>query len=513
MASSHSQQDGNPSTSDLFIGQLDAMMNTVQGHSRSLKESELQWKQLVLKLSEIGTTIKLVISRMEEIEAYLQQLRGPESECEESSHHNEEETVRSYIEGVSCFVMPKLKTILKKGEEWVSPSFYTYNHGYKMCLIARGHLMGSGEVALLLNLCATSGEYDNKLNWPAKFCVMLEIINKQGGANLMFRGGKNKWNCPQENLIPLGFGRDSQNPQEYIIVDVRDLADCIENNSLELKISMCPLRTKRTSIQMAPIHDDLTKTIKPKYQNDEVGASAKYKKQEVASRTKRTSIQMAPAPDDPTKTIKPKHQEDEVGASAKHKNKEVAKRTSIQMAPAPDDLTKTIKPKYQEDEVGASAAKYKKQEVVLGQCTGTEGKVLGSFLMPCTTEIFDERMDWKSPSVYTHHEGYKVCLGVMAYKEGIMSRKVIALTVYGVPGEFDQELKWPVEFNFKVQIVSQYSGGKNLIFVTGRNFWKCPSNYVPLRFYGQPSNSVVIKYNSVKKLVKDDMLEFRISIL
>jgi len=456
----HKSEDGNQSMSDLHIGELDALANTIQDHSKSLKESELEWKQLVLKLAKIDSMIELVTSRVKDLGEYLQhkgvdivreeglqqqykegsQLQGKEDsqlqdkedsllqhkeglqqQCEESSQQQYEElTVNPYVEGdfcVSSFNMPKIKRVLRKGKEWTSPSFYTHAEGYKICLIARGQVIGSGKVALLISLFATSGEYDHNLPWPAKYRFTLEIMNKQGGVNLIFRGDNNKWSCPQENYIPLLFGKDSQVPQEYIIVNDQELTDCIERDSLEFKVSMCPSKKMKRSNHMS---EDSTKIAKPKHQNQEVAA------------------------------IKHEHKED---------------------------------------------------------------RVIGRFMMMYTKEIFDEHMEWKSPSVYTNHHGYSVCLGVRADKEsGIMGKKFIALNLYGVPCEFDNHQKWPAEFNFKVEIVS-HSDGKNLVFKTGKNIWRRPSDYLPLRFYGYDSNSVVVKHNIARKLVKDDMLEFRISIL
>ena len=40
--------------------------------------------------------------------------------------------------------------------------------------------------------------------------------------------------------------------------------------------------------------------------------------------------------------------------------------------------------------------------------TGTEGNVLGSFQTHSMSETFDEGIEWKRSSVYTHHDGYKV---------------------------------------------------------------------------------------------------------
>ena len=50
---------------------------------------------------------------------------------------------------------------------------------------------------------------------------------------------------------------------------------------------------------------------------------------------------------------------------------------------------------------------------------------------------------WYSPPVYTHHEGYKICLGVSANGERSGKGNHIKVAVYFMRGEFDDSLEWP----------------------------------------------------------------------
>ena len=60
---------------------------------------------------------------------------------------------------------------------------------------------------------------------------------------------------------------------------------------------------------------------------------------------------------------------------------------------------------------------------------------------------------WYSPPVYTHHEGYKICLGVYAGKE-----THIMVAVYLMRGEFDDSLEWPIRGVIHYQLVDQLNG-------------------------------------------------------
>ena len=62
---------------------------------------------------------------------------------------------------------------------------------------------------------------------------------------------------------------------------------------------------------------------------------------------------------------------------------------------------------------------------------------------------------WISPSFYTHHEGYKMCLQV--YANGYSEGKDTHISVFTnlMCGEFDCQLKWPLRGIITIQLVNQ----------------------------------------------------------
>ncbi len=74
----------------------------------------------------------------------------------------------------------------------------------------------------------------------------------------------------------------------------------------------------------------------------------------------------------------------------------------------------------------------------------------------------DKREDWMSPAIYTHMCGYKFCIGVDANRM-LYGTSYVAITVWSIPGEFDEHLKWPAKLNLILELINQ-QGGRNAIY-------------------------------------------------
>ncbi len=74
------------------------------------------------------------------------------------------------------------------------------------------------------------------------------------------------------------------------------------------------------------------------------------------------------------------------------------------------------------------------------------------------------RTRWYSPPVYTHHQGYKICLRVIA-SDHFLLRTITTIKVYVLlmRGEFDDSLTWPFQGEISIQLLDQ---------VKGENDWK-----------------------------------------
>ena len=65
---------------------------------------------------------------------------------------------------------------------------------------------------------------------------------------------------------------------------------------------------------------------------------------------------------------------------------------------------------------------------------------------------------WYSPPVYTHHQGYKICLCVYANGVGTAKGTHVSVGVCFMRGEFDDSLKWPFRSMISWQLLDQVNG-------------------------------------------------------
>ncbi|XP_019848838.1 PREDICTED: uncharacterized protein LOC109580272 [Amphimedon queenslandica] len=72
----------------------------------------------------------------------------------------------------------------KSNKHWYSPSFYSHEKGYKLCLRVRanGESQGSG-THLSIHIHLMRGDYDDVLKWPVRGKVTLELLNRNRNEN------------------------------------------------------------------------------------------------------------------------------------------------------------------------------------------------------------------------------------------------------------------------------------------------------------------------------------------
>ena len=118
----------------------------------------------------------------------------------------------------------------------------------------------------------------------------------------------------------------------------------------------------------------------------------------------------------------------------------------------------------------------------------------------------DKYSDWKSPAMYTHVCGYKFCIGVDA--NGCLGGhgKAIRVDLWSMSGEYDDQLKWPANAKFTVELINQ-TGGEN-----GRHSktldWKKPSAKC---YYVNHIHRSFLDHSKLNSFLKNDTLYFYIS--
>ena len=74
----------------------------------------------------------------------------------------------------------------------------------------------------------------------------------------------------------------------------------------------------------------------------------------------------------------------------------------------------------------------------------------------------DEPGDWKSPAMYTHLGGYKFCIAVDASGYSGDRGYSIDVNLWVLPGEFDDQLKWPASAEFTIELINQQKREQNV---------------------------------------------------
>lgn len=79
--------------------------------------------------------------------------------------------------------------------------------------------------------------------------------------------------------------------------------------------------------------------------------------------------------------------------------------------------------------------------------------------------------EWFSPPFWTHPQGYKMCLSVIANGEGPAKGQFISVLLHMMRGEYDDQLQWPFRGIVTVQLLDQQGGADHWtkeIYITKR---------------------------------------------
>ena len=115
----------------------------------------------------------------------------------------------------------------------------------------------------------------------------------------------------------------------------------------------------------------------------------------------------------------------------------------------------------------------------------------------------DKHGDWRSPAMYTHVCGYKFCIGVDANGSGAGYGKSIYVDLWSIAGEYDDQLKWPANAKFTVELINQ-KGGENIRHSSTLN-WKKHYKYVGC------IHQSFLEHSKLNSFLNNDALYFCVS--
>ena len=123
--------------------------------------------------------------------------------------------------------------------------------------------------------------------------------------------------------------------------------------------------------------------------------------------------------------------------------------------------------------------------------------------------------EWYSPPLYTHPQGYKICLCVDANGWGTGEGTHVTVGVHFMRGEFDNSLKWPFRGSILIQLVDQ-NGQPNdirtIVYNDSMPIEECSRVMYGERATGGWGFGKFLAHNMLKKpLFNDNQLIFMIS--
>ena len=114
--------------------------------------------------------------------------------------------------------------------------------------------------------------------------------------------------------------------------------------------------------------------------------------------------------------------------------------------------------------------------------------------------------DWKSPVMYTHVCGYKFCIGVDANGGGYGHGKSIWVDLFSMSGEYDDQLKWPANAKFTVELINQ-KGGENTSHSMTLKWKKTTTKYNRVYYI----HNSFLEHSKLNSFLKNDTLYFYVS--
>ncbi len=114
--------------------------------------------------------------------------------------------------------------------------------------------------------------------------------------------------------------------------------------------------------------------------------------------------------------------------------------------------------------------------------------------------------------MYTHVCGYKFCIGVDANGIDGGRGNSINVNIWSMPGEFDDQLKWPAKARFTIELINQ-QGGENTECTSDETIWNRPDEFTKIavfkRFHGR--HCKFLGHSELGQFLDYDTLHFILS--
>ena len=390
--------------------------------------------------------------------------------------------------------------------------FYAHTGGYCMKLGVEALDMSKFGTrrCLKLVLSAVPGKYDEQLKWPAKFDFHVKFVNPQGGDDIVIRTGLNHWDRPRDT-VPLLFSLGKVQ-KAYYFINCGELENCVDGDSLEVRVS----GTSRNWSEVG-----VTDSVR---ENEEVRATENRINSPLSSEKSTENLHsdancLGPA-------VKYPRPMTESSVSRPLGKVCVPGQDSKLLEDILEEDVREMSEYDSEEQAAAEREEYKLREIEIVKAEEHEDEysscTIASFVLYKFRRFFRRMCERKSPAFYTHHRGYKLCLGLKACmsdeitsRTNIAKSKVLLLSLYALPGEYDADLYWPAQFYFQLKIINKY-GYLDDIFSSHLTTWFRPEgNFESLEPWGDKErrNFIPVLFSELPTFVKNGALEVQVKVL
>ena len=212
------------------------------------RDQEKQWQiealkeQIIQVKQDHEERIKVVEQRRDEqiksLEVQSQQQVERIEKLEKQLKEKEQE-----LEQLKCdliipfhFTMSNFNHLKSKDGYGFSPPMYTHLHGYKFCMkmYPNGTYLGKD---VSVELYTMSGEFDDTLQWPAKFTITLQLLNLHRDQDHITVTKQFRWNKPEGKTVYVGYFTDNLIAHTDLKLNAQKQTQYLKDDSLHFRIT------------------------------------------------------------------------------------------------------------------------------------------------------------------------------------------------------------------------------------------------------------------------------------
>ena len=340
-----------------------------------------------------------------------------------------------------------------------SPSFYTHQNGYKMCLIvcANGEFHGKGtHVTVYVQLLA--GVNDDQLQWPFTGDIILELVNwredKGHHSKTLSIGVVSGLDKVTEGTAGMTAGLSQFISHSCLSYNCSTNTEYLHKDSLHLRV-------KQVVVYFTPL---LLKDHPISCSRPHPGKIPAMSSLSLCVNSHSLNSQNAPECREPNGAKDArlnKHLQRQVNSlKVRCRHHEVGCQWVGELMYLKEHLDPLLRrcgfillvcPLGCGERVRSSAM----EEHIRSNCSIVEFRLLPiEFTITDFLKMKESNTEWVSPPFYTHPHGYKVCLVV--YPNGIDMGEGSHVSVFVglLKGEHDDQLGWPLELDFAIELLN-----------------------------------------------------------